>query len=152
MKYIEMLMASMGVIYCLVFGDFSLIEKKGYSSENIYYDNVQYTDNIDFYGIDGLTLQYAGQLSVPGDFYELSFDIINAGSVDVEIAKCVFQDSDPYIEYQLTYDDGKHINIGDMLKSGEKRRVKYRVLYKNRIDNDSYEFDSSFYLSYEQSL
>ena len=102
--------------------------------------------------MNGLSLQYAGQLSTPGDFYELSFDIVNDSEVDVEVSKCTYQTSDYYIDYQLTYDDGKDILVGDILEKGEKKRVKYRVLYKNRIDSNYYEFDSSFHLNYEQIL
>ena len=102
MKYIEIVMAGIGLAYCILFGDFSLTERKGNISQNIYYDNVQYTDNIDFYGVKGLTIQYAGQLSTPGDFYELSFDIVNASNTDVEISQCTYHNSDQYIEYELT--------------------------------------------------
>lgn len=151
MKYIEIVLVSLGLIYGIAFGSSSLTNK-GNNHYNIYYDNIQYTDNIQFYGVNGLSLQYAGQLATPGDFYELSFDVVNDSEVDVEISNCTYQTSDYYIDYQLTYDDGKDILVGDILEKGEKRRIKYRVLYKNLIDSNYYEWDSSFHLSYEQVL
>ena len=57
-----------------------------------------------------------------------------------------------FIDYQLTYEDGSKILVGDILNQGERKRLKYRVLYKNSIENDSYELDSSFYISYQQVL
>ena len=59
---------------------------------------------------------------------------------------------DSYIDYELTYGNGKKINKGDILKKGQKRQLKYRVQYKNPIEEDSYQFDSSFSIGYEQLL
>ena len=39
-----------------------------------------------------------------------------------------------------------------LLKKGENKRLKYKVLYKNLINSDNYQFDSSFGLNYEQVL
>lgn len=119
-----------------------------YSKSVIYYDNFQYTDNVLFYGVDGLNVQYEGELSYLGDSYELSFDVVNLSNIDVGISDLVLQNQDPYLEYSLTYEDGDNVVIGDTLKAGEKRRIKYQVLWKNPIDIDDYELDSSFYIDY----
>ena len=152
MKYIEMLMVGLGLTYCLVFGDFSLTEQNGINNHNLYYDNIQYTDNVDFYGADGLNINYAGQLSIPGDYYELSFDVVNDTTTDMMLSKCDYQKTDQYISYQLSYADGGTIKIGDVLKKGEKKRLTYRVSYVNPIQTEEYQFDASFYLGYEQDL
>ena len=117
----------------------------------IYYDNFQYTDNVSFYGVDGLNVQYEGDLSYLGDSYELSFDVVNTSSSDVEITHLIVQE-DPYLLYSLTYEDGNKIQVGDLLKKGETKRLKYNVLWKNPIDIDQYELDSSFYINYEQII
>ncbi len=119
-----------------------------YAKTKVYYDNFQYTDNVLFYGIDDLNVQYSGELSYLGDFYELSFDVINSSDMDVAISDVVLHDQDSYLEYSLSYDNGESIMIGDILKSGEKKRIKYHVLWKNPIDSDDYELDSSFYIDY----
>lgn len=119
-----------------------------YPKSFIYYDNFQYTDNVLFYGVDDLNVQYEGELSYLGDSYELSFDVVNSSNMDVGISDLVLQSHDPYLEYSLTYENGKKVLIGDTLKAGEKRRLKYHVLWKNPIDKDDYELDSSFYIDY----
>ena len=80
------------------------------------------------------------------------FDVVNSTSYDVEIADHIYNKDDDYIEYRLTYDNGKTINNGDVIKSGETRRIKYRVYYKDYILDNNYSFDSSFYIYYEQVI
>jgi len=151
MKYIQLFLACVGIAYCAVFGDFSMTERST-TSKDIYYDNVEYTDNVQFYGVHGLSLQYAGELHDLGEYYEISFDVVNSSSTNVEIAHCTYQKSDEYVEYQLMYADGGKVAVGDILKQGERKRLTYRVLYKNPIQSDSYELDSSFSIRYEQVL
>ena len=151
MKYIQFFLVCAGIVYCIFFGDYKLVEGDS-SLHDIYYDNVQYSDNVKFYGIDGLNINYSGELRSLGDFYEISFDVVNGTGTKIEISKCSYKLSDEYIDYQLTYDDGSQVSVGDILKQGERKRLKYRVLYKNMIQNDVYELDSSFYIRYEQVL
>lgn len=146
-------MIGLGVIGSIIFGDFSVAQKATAKVvNNIYYDNIKYSDNVEFYGVDGLNIRYTGVLVAPGDSYEISFDVINAADIDVAISQCNYKKNDRFVEYHLTYDNGDLVSVGDILKKGEKRRLKYVVLYKNLIDRDSYEFDSSFYINYEQYL
>ena len=147
MKYLKMIMVGLGVMGSIIFGDFSVTERATAKVVNdIYYDNVE------FYGVDGLNIRYLGELIAPGDSYEISFDVVNGASVDVAIAQCDYQKDDRFVEFHLTYDNGESVSVGDILKKGERKRLKYIVYYKNMIDQESYEFDSSFHISYEQAL
>lgn len=153
MKYFKVILMGLGVICSILYGDFSVAQKATAKVvQDIYYDNIQYSENVSFYGVDGLNIQYSGELIAPGDSYEISFDVINDASEDVTISQCNYQKNDRFVEYYLTYDNGDLVSVGDILKKGEKRRMKYLVYYKNLIDRDSYEFDSSFYISYEHVL
>lgn len=153
MKYFKVIMMGLGVICSILYGDFSVAQKATAKVvQDIYYDNIQYSENVSFYGVDGLNIQYSGELIAPGDSYEISFDVINDASEDVTISQCNYQKNDRFVEYYLTYDNGDIVSVGDILKKGEKRRMKYLVYYRNLIDRDSYEFDSSFYISYEHVL
>lgn len=118
----------------------------------IYYDHFQYTDNVSFYGVDGLNIQYEGDLAYLGDSYELSFDVINSSQSDVEIMDLIYNEENPYLEYSFTYENGNSLQVGDLLKGGETKHLKYRVLWKNPIETDQYELDSSFYINYEQVI
>ena len=150
MKYIKIMLVVLLAIIGLEYHNLS-VTASGLNN-GIYYDNIEYTDNVIFNGADGVNIDYSAKFANPGDYYELEFDIVNSTSYDVEIANCVYNDDDDYIDYELTYEDGKDINIGDIIKSGEKVRVKYRVLYKNYIDRENYTFDTSFNILYAQVI
>lgn len=150
MKYIEMILVGLSLAYVTVLGDFKMTEKSNNNVKGIYYDNFHYTDNVEFYGSDGLNIQYSGELSIPGDFYELTFDVVNETDVDVEITDCFYQESDEFLDFQLTYENGKEVKVGDILKKGEIKQLKYKVLYQKFIETEEYEFDSSFNIHYEQ--
>lgn len=149
MKYLRGLL-----IIPLIFGALkvNLAEINTSNRKGIYYDNFKYTDNVNFNSSKGLSIDYTANLQQVGDYYEITFDVVNDSSVDVEITNCSYHDNDAYINYELTYIDGKEIHEGDILKKGEKRQIKYRVLYKNQIEVENYQFDTSFSLDYEQIL
>ncbi len=129
----------------------------GYASEglsssenkNIYYENVRAVGNVDIYSVDGLDINYSGTLDKPGDYYEVYVDVINASSSDAEVVDVHCNRDDEYLDYDLTYDDGSKVEVGDILKVNEKRTIKYRVYYKDYMLGENIEFDSSFNINYE---
>lgn len=141
------LLAVIGINYRNFTANASGDLKKG-----IYYDNVNYSDNVVFNNVDGADLDYSAELRVPGDYYELYFDVVNSTNYDVEITECVYNQDDEYIDYELVYENGDNINIGDIIKKGESIRVKYKVSYKEYISEDDYKFDTSFSILYEQVI
>ena len=146
-KYIEVIV--IGVL--LAFGIFlDGFNAKAESDKGIYYDNVNYSDNVKLNNVDGMNIDYSAELLVPGDFYELTFDVVNESLYDVSFADINLNKDDKYIHYELTYNDGSTINIGDVVKKGEKKQLKYKVLYKKLVLED-YEFDTAFYLNFEQA-
>ena len=46
MKHIILFLACIGIGYCVTFGNIP-----NNSTNHIYYDNIQYTDNVEFYGV-----------------------------------------------------------------------------------------------------
>lgn len=150
MKYLQFT-ALAGLFCVLVFGSGFSLENHS-TSKGIYYDHVRGTDNVVINQVSGLNIDYTGELNTPGDYYELVFDVINDSTVDVEVEDCIYGEENDYIEYNFSYLDGGKIHIGDVLKAGEKKSLIYKVFYKNPITTDSYQFDSSFSLQYEQVL
>ena len=149
-KIISYIMGS--IVFCSVFlGD---VSNKNHSNvmNSIYYDNIQYTDNVTFYGVNGINLDYDAVLTTPGEFFEVSFDVVNPTDENVEIRECSYQKNDSYLEYDLFYENGEKVKVGDTLLSREKKKVVYRVYYRNRILLENYHFDSSFHIWYEQIL
>ena len=151
MKYIKTML--IGLLAIIIIGYHNLNTNASDSlDKGIYYDNIAYTDNIILDGVNGVTINYSANLVKPGDYYELYFDVVNATNYDVEVTDCIYNSDDDYISYELTYEDGGHINSGDIIKKGEKVRVRYRVLYKTYITEDSYTFDTSFSILYGQVI
>ena len=150
MKYLEVIVVGIlfvgGILFHNFTGDTNALNK------GIYYDNVNYTDNVTFNRVDGLNIDYEAELNVPGDFYELNFDVVNSTKYDVEIADYIYNESDKYITYELCYADGKKIKNGDIIKAGETKKLKYKVSYVNPIEDNNYTFDTSFTIQYEQAI
>ena len=151
MKYAKIMLVGLLAIIGLGYHNLNA-NASGDISKGIYYDNVKYTDNVLFNSVDGVNIDYSAQLKYPGDYYELYFDIVNSSGYSVEITDCIYNDDDDYIDYELTYENGNEINVGDAIKNGESIRVKYRVFYKKYIIEDNYTFDTSFSILYEQVI
>lgn len=148
-KYIRM--GFLGIL--LVFGlIMTLGSSNAYENKGIYYDNVSYTDNVTFYGVDGVNLDYSAEMNKVGDSYSLTFDVVNDSGVNVKITDTMIHQEDPYIHYELCYEDGTPIQIGDTLLKGESKRVQYTALYENPVMTDEYEVDSSFQIHFEQKF
>ena len=150
MKYLHFT-ALAGLFCVLVFGSGFSLENHS-NSKGIYYDHVRGTDNVVINQVSGLNIDYTGELNVPGDSYELVFDVINDSTVDVQVEDCIYGGENDYIDYDFSYLDGGKIHKGDVLKAGEEKSLIFRVSYVNPITIDSYQFDSSFSLHYEQVL
>ena len=148
MKFAKVLLIVL--LVTITFGYHSL--NANASDSGIYYDNIEYTDNVIFNGVDGVSIDYTANLVKPGDYYELYFDIVNPTNHNIAITDYICNSDDDYIDYELTYDNGKQIGIGDYIKKGESIRVKYKVLYKNYILEDTYVLDTSFSILYGQVI
>ncbi len=151
MKYIKAILVTILIIAGLCYKNFNA-NASGDLKKGIYYDNINYTDNVVFNKVDGANIDYSAELVKPGDYYELYFDVVNSTGYNVEITDCVYNNDDEYIDYDLVYENGNKINTGDIIKKGESIRVKYTVLYKEYIDKDDYTFDTSFSILYEQAI
>ena len=147
-KYIRIGIIGIFLLFIMLF---SLGSSYAYSNKGIYYDNVKYSDNVTFYGVDGLNLKYSGDLNQVGDSYELTFDVCNDSDVVMMITDLNTND-DPYVTYKLTYLDGSKIKVGDTLNKGEVKTLHYVVTYENPVLEDNYEVDSSFHIQYDQKI
>lgn len=151
MKYMKAMLVGLLAIIGVGYYNFNA-DARGDLRKGIYYDNIDYTDNVTFNNVDGVNIDYSAQLNKPGDYYELYFDVVNSTGYNVEITDCIYNDDDEYIDYDLVYENGDKINTGDIIKKGESVRVKYKVLYKDYIIGDNYNLDTSFSILYEQTI
>ena len=117
-------------LICILFIMIGIVLAANYHSDNdqkeLYYDNFKHTSNVILSSVDGFN------------------------SYDMEISKLDLHKDDKYISYRLAYEDGGLVNIGDVIKKGESKTLKYIVLYENQVLEDDYHFDSSFNINYGQ--
>lgn len=149
-KYLDLVVIGALITIGVLFQSFS-VQSKG-STQGMYYQNVQCSDNVELRKVSGLELDYAASLEGVGDSFDLYFEVVNSNDVDMIIDNYVLQKDDSYINYQLTYQDGSKIKHGDIIKSGEIKKIHYKVLYIKQIDNEDYSFDTSFSINYEQAI
>ena len=149
-KNIESIIITLLLLFGCGYHAFNMDEKESY--KGIYYDNLNYTDNVTINSLKGIELDYDASLNKVGDYFEIKFDVVNDSGVDVEISDLLVHENDEYINYDLTYSNGQKINNGDILKKGSKKKLKYKVSYLNNINQTGYTFDSEFSINYSQVI
>ena len=95
----------------------------------------------------------------PGDFYEFTVNVVNAGSIDGMLDSAIMKVNDSatnelpaYLDYSITYDDGSEIGDNDILGAGEVDTLKVIVSYKKDISaSDLPSTSESTSLSFEMS-
>ena len=108
----------------------------------------------------GTEVNYIANLINAGDFYAFEVDIVNNGEFDAKVAS-IFKDSldynqQKYLDYDVLYMDGELVNINDIIKAGNKKRIVVTVRYKDgvKISDLSSEISSinlSFSINFEQA-
>lgn len=87
-------------------------------------------------------INYSVNLEQPGDFYEFTVDVVNAGTLNAVIDTdgventTLTTEQDVYANYTVTYDDGTEIAPGDTLAAGESKKIKVRIEYDNTITSE----------------
>ena len=86
------------------------------------------------------SIEYSIDFNKKNQFYEFSFDIINNGEIDAKLSNFtndVIPDAYKNImNYSVKYADGSNITIGDVISSGDKKRVVVRISINNGVTND----------------
>ena len=87
------------------------------------------------------TVGYSITLPEPGDYYEFNVDAKNDGTIDAMIDTIVSKLNNveitslpSYLEYSITYSDGKTILENHKLSSGAKETYKVRIEFKRDIE------------------
>lgn len=106
---------------------------------------------------NGTYVTYDVKLPLKGEFYEFTVDIVNEGNLDAKISNIILnnnKDYSKYLKYTFEYvNPANQIAVGDILLSGEARKIKVRV--ENIYELNPYElgeitFEMGFALQYEQ--
>lgn len=100
---------------------------------NIKYSNLNVTDGSKEADLVLDDNELALELTLENEleFYELTIDIENSGTLDAKISEINLniENDKNIIKSSLTYDDNTEIKIGDEIKSNGKRTIKLRIEY-----------------------
>ena len=111
--------------------------------------------------ISGNNLSFSANLTIPGDYYEFTVDVVNDGTIDAMIDSVVktpelTTEQAKYIKYEVSYENGESISTKQTLKKGTSTPIKVRVEYRKDIvasdlPNTSTELSLKLTLVYVQS-
>ena len=114
--------------------------------KSLYYDNFRYTDNVEFRD----KFDYKANLVNIGDYYEITFDVVNESNNKYEVKDLLLNNNDKYFSYELVYMDNSRVNIGDKIDKNSTITMKYRVDYKKQVTNNNGDLDTSFNIEFGQ--
>ena len=135
------------------------------STWDIHLDNVKVTSD----SVSGITpsittpttASFSTTLNMPGDFYEFTIDVVNAGSIDAMIDSVTKEPTltevqAKYINYIIEYENGEAITTKQLVSKNSSVRLKVRVEFrKDVIASDlpttSETLNLSFTVNYTQS-
>ena len=120
---------------------------------DIHFDNIQVNSNSVSIGendsaatIDSennCKVDFEVTLSIPGDFYEFTIDVVNAGTIDgmigtlnktLKVNNEVVSTIPEYLDYSVTYADGMEILENHKLEAGVTETFKVRLEFKTDIE------------------
>ena len=85
------------------------------------------------------TVNFSISLTRPGDYYEFYIDVVNAGTMDATLDSTMKTTlTGNYLtnlNYDVTYFSDRTITNGDLLRAGQKERIKIRVEYKYDLNS-----------------
>lgn len=136
----------------------------GKASWNVHFENLQKTEGSETATVeaaineDKMTINYTVDLVEPGDFYEFTVDVKNAGTIPAKLSALptmsgVSAEQDVYVNYTVTYEDGTEVKAGDELAAnGGVKTLKVRVEYDPTITSDQLPTeDQSLTLTYSMN-
>ena len=116
-----------------------------FSQWNLYFENIQITEGSvtainppEIKGSSNSEIDFDVNLAVPGEFYEFTVDVTNAGTMDAmvsEINDAQLNDNQKrYLLYEVTYLNGNKVQKNDLLKAGTTESLKIRLEFKKDIN------------------
>lgn len=89
-------------------------------------------------GTTTTSLSYAVSLTKPGDFYEFTVVVKNAGTMAAKLSAAptlngVSNAQDVYVNYTVAYSDGTAVKSGDIIAAGGSKTLRVRVAYDSNI-------------------
>ena len=99
-------------------------------------------------------------LSTPGDSVTYTVDLVNEGTINAEIysieTPTLTEEQERYINFTVTYDDGKEVKQGDILEQSSRKNITIKIEFdKDITDTDlpseTQNIDLSYKLNFVQT-
>lgn len=91
---------------------------------------------------NGTTMTMSITLENPGDKYAFTIDLKNNGNLPALIKTAniteLTEEQEIYLRYKLEYEDKSLIEVGDLLKAGETKKIHFYLEYKKLRATDLY--------------
>lgn len=111
---------------------------------NLYFDNINITEgSVNAITVPTITdsskteITYSVNLNMPGEFYEFTVDVKNAGTLDAMVSEIngneLTERQKRFLLYEVTYLDGTEVKKNDKLKSGATETLRIRLEFKKDI-------------------
>ena len=117
------------------------------NSWDLHFDNIQITSGsvepIKKPTIDNtkLAIDFSFNLDLPGDFYEFSVDVVNAGTMDAIIESVsmnpgLTEEQKNYLNYNILYENGNEVFANQFVLASSSVKLIVRVEYRTDIVGD----------------
>ncbi|MBQ3307060.1 MAG: hypothetical protein IJG68_02580 [Bacilli bacterium] len=144
-----------GIIYAILQANLQIngIAKIKSNSWDIHFDNIEINENSVSIGendsaatIDpnnNCKIDFEVTLSLPGDFYEFTVDVVNAGTIDgmigelnksIKVNNEIVSEIPDFLEYSITYEDGMEIIQNHALNAGTTETYLVRLEFRSDIE------------------
>ena len=142
-----LLLVGVGIGYAFLTSNLNIngssnIKKAGWDVhfENINVDDgsVTATKSATIDESDKTKIEYSVKLSKPGDKYEFTVDVVNAGDIDASVSAVsktgLTEEQAKYVDYTVTYSDGTDVAVKDLLNASSTKNIKVSVSYKTDLN------------------
>ena len=105
-------------------------------------DSVEATSDARITNFEKTRIDFSVNLTNPGEFYEFTVYTVNDGSIDAmvdSVEKSVLTEEQlKYLDFSVTYDNGREIKRCDPLDAHTRKRIKAIVKFKDGVDISDY--------------
>ena len=144
-----------GIVYAILQANLQIngIAKIKSNSWDIHFNNIQVNEDSVSIGTgdspatidpeNNCKIDFEVTLSLPGDFYEFTVDVVNAGTIDgmigslttsLKVDNVVVDTVPDYLNYTVTYEDGSEILEIHLLEKNKQETYKVRLEFRTDIE------------------
>ena len=171
-SFILLTILSMGIGFAYLTSNLTITGNTAVSGNSwkVYFTNVQVSEGSveasvapTATGTDTTSIDYTILLDKPGDFYEFTVDVVNAGTIDAMIESIATIDGEEYYEYlphylnyTVEYVDGGAVSENQLLVANSTDTYKVRIEFRKEIraedlEEEDMNLNLTFGVNYKQS-